>query len=71
MAPYKCFMLGPAGQVQAEEKIEAQSRDRALAIAREILKACDRHAAFELWLDVKIIHTEFGEESGPNVVVPA
>jgi len=62
MIPYRCLLLGPMGQVQAEEEIEAQSKEGALAVAREMLSRRTHHAAFELWLDARVVHTEFREE---------
>ena len=58
MVNYRCFLLGREGDVKAMEEIDAQNKEDALALAREILDHHHHHAGFELWLDAKCVHIE-------------
>jgi len=69
MPQYRCYLLDFSGRrFMSVEELEAETDELAIAMARRLVAARRRKAAFELWELARQVHVE--PLGGPSLAAP-
>jgi hypothetical protein len=69
MAHYRCYLLGDTGNFAAVEKLEADTDEVAIAVARWVSGKRPREASFQLWNLGRKVHAEPLEASVEGAII--